>query len=268
MKNFIFLLLICFTVACQNNASTNDSNKNDSTDSEMKGAYSMTKQIGNDGTKDTLLKKEQLKIYSDRYMMYASPRATDSFGEYGIGTYSKQGDTVKEFIFYTSTAGEVRDTATLEISKLPNGYKQVIRYVDSASTFVLTEEYDKVGKEPETKLDGAWRQVKDIFINAKGDTTTNQTKTQFKVYQSGYFIWANPNKDPASNNFYSAYGYGTYKMLNDKKTQETNINSTFYSQLVGKPVDIDLVFNGDDRYAQTIHGPNGEKSVEIYERLK
>ena len=158
----------------------------------------MTKQMGNDGTKDTLLKKEQLKIYSDRYMMYASPRATDSFGEYGIGTYSQQGDTVKEFIFYTSTAGEVRDTATLEISKLPNGYKQVIRYVDSASTFILTEEYDKVGKEPETKLDGAWRQVKDIFINAKGDTTTNQTKTQFKVYQSGYFIWANPNKDPAS----------------------------------------------------------------------
>jgi hypothetical protein len=268
MKNFIFLLLICFTIACQNNSTTNDSNKSDSTDSEMKGAYSMTKQMGNDGTKDTLLKKEQLKIYSDRYMMYASPRATDSFGEYGIGTYTRNGDTVKEYIFYTSTAGEVRDTATLEISKLPNGYRQVIRYVDSASTFILTEEYDRVGKEPETKLDGAWRQIRDIYIDGKGDTTRNQTKTQFKVYQSGYFIWANPNKDPASNNFYSAYGYGTYKMLDDKKTQETNINSTFYSQLVGKPVDIDLEFSGGDRYSQTIHGPNGEKSVEIYERLK
>ena len=267
MKNFIFLLVICFT-ACQNNTTNNEDNGSDSTDLEMKGAYSMTKQIGNDGTKDTLLKKEQLKIYSDRYMMYASPRATDSFGEYGIATYSQAGDTVKEYIFYTSTAGEVKDTARLEISKLPNGYKQVIRYVDSTSTFILTEEYDKVGKEPKSALDGAWRQVKDIYVNGKGDTTRNITKTQFKIYESGYFIWANPNKDPASNNFYSAYGYGTFKMLNDTTTQETNINSTFYSQLVGKPVDISIKFNGNDAYAQTIRSSNGDKSVELYERLK
>ena len=269
MKNFIFLLAICFFFACQDSSDANSSkNTADSTQANMKGAYSMTKQVGNDGTKDTLLKKEQLKIYSDHYMMYASPRATDSFGEYGIATYSEEGDKVKEYIFYTSTAGEVKDTALLEISKLPAGYKQVIKYVDSNGTFTLTEDYDKVGKEPTTKLDGAWKQTKDIFIDKKGDTTRNTTKTQFKIYEAGYFIWANPNKDPSSNNFYSAYGYGTYKMLNDTTTQETNINSTFYSQLVGKPVDIKIQFEGSDKYKQTIGGPNGEKSVEIYERLK
>jgi hypothetical protein len=269
MKNFIFLLVICFTISCQQSSDSNSANStDDSSNIHMKGAYSMTKQIGNDGTKDTLLKKEQLKIYSDRYMMYASPRATDSFGEYGIATYSEEGNKVKEYIFYTSTAGEVKDTALLEISKLPAGYKQVIKYVDSNGTFILTEEYDKVGKEPATKLDGAWRQTKDIFVDKKGDTTRNITKTQFKIYESGYFIWANPNKDPASNNFYSAYGYGTYKMLNDTTSQETNINSTFYSQLVGKPVDITINFDGNDKYKQTIYGPNGEKSVELYQRLK
>ena len=269
MKNFIFLLVISFTISCQDSSDSNSANNtSDSTKAHMKGAYSMTKQIGNDGTKDTLLKKEQLKIYSDHYMMYASPRATDSFGEYGIATYSEEGDKVKEYIFYTSTAGEVKDTATLEISKLPAGYKQVIKYVDSNGTFTLTEEYDKVGKEPSTKLDGAWKQTKDIFVDRKGDTTRNTTKTQFKIYESGYFIWANPNKDPSSNNFYSAYGYGTYKMLNDTTSQETNINSTFYTQLVGKPVDIAIVFDGGDKYKQTILGPNGEKSVELYERLK
>jgi hypothetical protein len=268
MKNFIFLLVICF-IACQDSSDSNTANNtNDSSKVNMKGAYSMTKQIGNDGTKDTLLKKEQLKIYSDHYMMYASPRATDSFGEYGIATYSEEGDKVKEYIFYTSTAGEVKDTAVLEITKLPNGYKQVIKYVDSNGTFTLTEEYDKVGKEPSTKLDGAWRQTRDIFVDKKGDTTRNTTKTQFKIYEAGYFIWANPNKDPASNNFYSAYGYGTYKMLNDTTSQETNINSTFYSQLVGKPVDITIAFDGNDKYKQTIYGPNGEKSVELYQRLK
>ena len=269
MKNFIFLLVICF-IACQDSSDSTsaDNNNNDSTANDMKGAYSMTKQIGNDGTKDTLLKKEQLKIYSDHFMMYASPRATDSFGEYGIATYSHDGNRIRENIFYTSTAGEVRDTAMLEISKLPNGYKQVIRYVDSSGTFVITEEYDKVGKEPATKLDGAWKQTRDIYINKKGDTTRNTTKTQFKIYEAGYFIWANPNKDPASNNFYSAYGYGTYKLLNDTTTQETNINSTFYSQLVGKPVDIKIEFDGKDKYKQTIGDPKGERSVELYERLK
>src|ERR687890_643620 len=141
MKNFIFLVIIYVTTSCQNTSNTNNAggDNRDSSDMEMKGAYSMIKQVGNDGTKDTLLKKEQLKIYSDRYMMYASPRATDSFGEYGIATYSVKGDKVKEYVFYTSTAGEVRDTALLEISKLPNGYRQVIRYVDSNSTFILTE---------------------------------------------------------------------------------------------------------------------------------
>src|SRR6478672_4803123 len=169
MKNFIFLLFICFTIACRDTSdSTAASNTNDSTNVNMKGAYSMTKQIGNDGTKDTLLKKEQLKIYSDHYMMYASPRATDSFGEYGIATYSEEDNKVKEYIFYTSTAGEVKDTALLEISKLPAGYRQVIKYVDSNGTFTLTEDYDKVGKQPKTKLDGAWKQVKNIFIGKKG----------------------------------------------------------------------------------------------------
>lgn len=268
MKYIILLLAISFAVACQDGTADNSDNSNDSTTFKIRGAYSMTKQIGNDGSGDTVLKKEQLKIYSDKFMMYASPRATDSFGEYGIAVYRQLNDTVKEYIFYTSSEGEVRDTALLEVSKLDNGYRQIIRYNDSASTFVLTEEYDKVGKEPSTALDGAWRQTKDIFIDKNGDTTRNIRKTQFKIYESGYFIWANPNKDPSSNNFYSAYGYGTFKMLNDKKTQETNINSTFYTQLVGKPVDIDIEMLGPDSYKQTINGPQGEKSVEIYERLK
>lgn len=268
MKYLIFLLIIIVGSACQDGSGNGDGENKKDTDFDIKGAYSMTKQIGNDGTKDTLLKKEQLKIYSDRFMMYASPRATDSFGEYGIATYKQDADKVMEYIFYTSSEGEVRDTAELEITTLPNGYKQVIRYQDSNSVFILTEEYDKVGKEPNSPLDGAWTQMRDIFIDAKGDTTRNVKKTQFKIYESGYFIWANPNKDPASNNFYSAYGYGTFKMINNKKSQETNINSTFYSQLVGKPVDIELEFTGSDKYKQTILGPKGEKSVELYDRLK
>ena len=268
MKYIILLLATSFAMACQDGDENNSDRSSSNADFDIRGAYSMIRQIGNDGTGDTVLKKEQLKIYTDRFMMYASPRATDSFGEYGIALYRQSMDTVKEFIFYTSSEGEVRDTAILEVTKLPNGFRQIIRYNDSASTFVLTEEYDKVGKEPASPLDGAWRQIKDIFIDKNGDTTRNTRKTQFKMYEAGYFIWANPNKDPSSNNFYSAYGYGTFKMLNKNKSQETNINSTFYTQLVGRPVDIDIEMLGKDGYKQTINGPQGEKSVEIYERLK
>jgi hypothetical protein len=268
MKYSIFLLVICFGTACQNNSSKNGDSSGDSTEFQLQGAYSMIKQVGNDGTKDTLLKKEQLKIYSDQYMMYASPRATDSFGEYGIALYKRRGNEVSEYIFYTSSAGEVRDTALLEITKLPNGYRQAITYHDSSSTFTITEDYDRVGKEPRTALDGAWRQVKNIQIDDKGDTTSSSVVNQFKVYESGYFIWANPTRDPSSNNFRSIYGYGTYKWLNNKETEEVNISSTFSSLLVGKPVKIDIEFDGTDKYKQTIMGPKGEKSVEVYDRLK
>jgi hypothetical protein len=267
MKNLLLMLVSCIGIACQQGSGGNNSD-DDIPDYEIRGAYSMIRQVGNNGLQDTLLKKEQLKIFSDRYMMYASPRATDSFGEYGIATYDVKGDTVVENIFYTSVDGQVSDTARLGITNMPNGYRQVIKYVDSTSTFILTEDYDKVGNEPHTPLDGAWKQTKDIFIDPKGDTTRNTTKTQFKIYESGYFIWANPNKDPASNNFYSAYGYGTFKMLDSNKSEETNINSTFYSSLVGKPVPIELEFMNKDRYKQTIVGPDGERSIEIYERLK
>jgi hypothetical protein len=269
MKNMIILLVLTTALSCQDGTGNSDnSNSDDSTDFDIRGAHSMIKQVGNDGTKDTLLKKEQLKIFSDKFMMYASPRATDSFGEYGIAIYRQNRDTVKEFIFYTSSEGEVRDTALLFITKLPNGYRQVINYQDTSGTFRLTEDYDRVGKEPKSPLDGAWTQQRDILIGKNGDTSRNIKKTQFKIYESGYFIWANPIKDPSSNNFVSTYGYGTFKMLNDKKSQETNINSTFYSSLVGRPVDIDIEMNGPDKYTQTIVGTNGEKSVEVYERLK
>jgi len=269
MKYIVLLLAICIAMACQDGSGgSNGNSSNNDSDLSIRGAYSMTKQIGNDGSGDTILKKEQLKIYSDKFMMYAAPRATDSFGEYGIAIYRQNRDTVMEYIFYTSSEGEVRDTALLEVSKLPTGYRQIIRYRDTAGTFVLTEDYDKVGKEPPSPLDGAWSQVRDIYIDGKGDTTRNIKKTQFKIYEAGYFIWANPNKDPSSNNFYSAYGYGTFKMVNNRKSQETNINSTFYSQLVGRPVDIDIEMTGKDMYKQTINQEQGGKSVEIYERLK
>ena len=123
------------------------------------------------------------------------------------------------------------------------------------------------GKDKATPLAGAWKQVKNIGISKDGDTVINKVVTQFKVYQSGYFIWANPTEDPASHNFVTAYGYGTFKKKGDDRIVETNINST-YQDLVGRPVDIEIEIMGPDSYKQTIRSDNGYRSVEVYDRMK
>lgn len=233
----------------------------------MVGAWQMTKQTASDGAKDTVLKLEQLKLFSDRYMMYASPRSSDSFGVYGIARYRVVGDKVVENIFYTSAGGEVRDSAILTITMHNKGYRQVIDYSDEHGKFMLTEDYKKVGKNNQTPLDGTWTQVNNINISETGDTIHNKVVTQFKMYQSGYFIWANPSKDLVSDNFVTAYGYGTFKMRGNNRCIETNTNST-YRNLVGIPVDIDIEILGPDSYKQTIAIGNGIRSVEVYERLK
>lgn len=233
----------------------------------MIGAWRMTQQSAVDDTRDTVLKQEQLKLYTDRYMMYASPRDADSFGVYGIARYRVVGDKVVENIFYTSSGGEVRDSAILTITMQRNGYRQVIDYSDEDGKFLLIEDYKRVGKDRPTPLDGAWTQIKNINVDGAGDTIHNKVVTQFKMYQSGYFIWTNPSKDPASDNFVTAYGYGTFRMKGNNRCTETNINST-YGSLVGKPVDIDIEILGPDSYKQTIAIGDGVRSVEVYERLK
>lgn len=233
----------------------------------MVGVYRMKKQVANDGKKDTLLKNEQLKIYTEKYMMYASPHSTDSFGEYGIATYNVLGDSVRENMFYTSSTGALKDTAILKINKSGDGYTQVIDYSDKNGKLMLTEEYSNVGQSIQSPLDGAWKQVRNITLSVKGDTLRDTAVTQFKVYLSGHFIWANPSKDPASNNFKAAYGYGTFRLDSANKMEETNINST-YKELVGHPVGIEFEKKGNDSYQQTIRTASGDKGIEVYERLK
>src|SRR6476620_810312 len=78
--------------------------------SSMKGAYSLTMQMVNDGNKDSVMQIQQLKIYTDKYMIYAHPLPGDSLADYGIGTYKLENGKVLEYVFYTSTGGSHNDT--------------------------------------------------------------------------------------------------------------------------------------------------------------
>ena len=234
----------------------------------MLGAYQMTSQVLNDGTKDSILDRKQLKIYTDKYMMYASPNITDSFANFGIGKYEIDNGKVIEYRFYSAEEGEKMDTFKLDIEKTYNGYKQVINDITiQGKKYKLTETYESYSTDQKSPLDGAWRQVKNIYFPRNGDSSVNNNPLEYKAFQSGYFIWAITVKD-STNKKTSVFGYGPFQTINPDRIRETVANSTFVSGVVGRKYDVDLKFNGNDSYQQTLTFANGDKSTEVYERLK
>ncbi len=235
----------------------------------MQGAYAMYNQVVNDGTKDSVIGKEQMKIYTGRHIMYAQRRAEDSLANYGIGTYQVENGKVMEYMFYTASGGPHNDTFELQINKTADGYSQIINLPEeSGRQFVLTEDYKAVGKNVSSPLDGAWKQTRNVYISNQGDTILNNTPIQFKVFQSGHFIWANTSLDSATQNPVSFFGYGTFEMKGNNQATEVNTNSSYATALVGIPVKLDLKFEGKDLYQQTIVYPDGSKAIEYYERLE
>jgi hypothetical protein len=251
---FISMLLI---VSCKNQ-----------TNVDMVGAYSLNTQVLNDGSKDSVIDRKQLKIYTNGYFMYASPNVTDSFANFGIGKYIVRGDKLHEYRFYTAEAGDKQDSFTVTINDNSDGYQQVIDAIHiSGKDYKLTESYESVSTEAKSPLDGAWKQVRNIYINKNGDSSVNNNPLEYKVFQSGYFIWAITVQDSTKRRT-SVFGYGPFEMIGNNKMKETVANTTFVSGLLGKTYEVDLEFPSADMYRQTITFANGDKSVEVYERLK
>jgi hypothetical protein len=234
---------------------------------EMTGAYQLISETINDGTTDSVIERNQLKIYTSDHMMYAAPNATDSFANFGIAKYEVKNGKVYEYRFFTAAEGEKLDTFVLNIEKTYNGYKQIINSNIGGKPYKLTEEYVSKGTDQKSPLDGSWKQVRNIYINSKGDSSINNNPLEYKTIQSGYFIWAITVKD-STNRKTSVFGYGPFQMLNSKKMRESVANSTFVTGFVGKKYDVDIEMNGNDTYKQTITFANGDKSTEVYERLK
>ena len=237
----------------------------------MAGAYSMYRQVINDGSKDSTLDRNQLKIYTDKHIMYASSSEADSLANYGVGTYEVKDGKIYEYIIYRASEGtisEERDTAILSIEPSSTGYMQVIEQIEVLGmNYKLTEQYDNVSKPVTSPLDGAWKQTVNYYIDNTGDTTTVSNPVQFKMFQSGYFIWGQTYKD-STNKSVPVFGYGTFEMDGKNKCRETTLNSTFRTALMGRTSELLLEFNGKDGYKQTIEFRTGQKSIEVYERMK
>lgn len=263
------LLCILFLAGICTHAQDSTKPQNNNNSLRMKGAYSMLRQTANDGTKDSMMNSEQFKIYTDRYMIYVHPKAGDTLAEYGIGMYEVKNGRVIEYVFHTSEEGARKDTFELSIFKIGNGYKQTIRLPETdGRRWTLVEDYINVGKDTATPLDGAWKQTRVTAVAPNGKRTTNNNPTQFKVYESGHFIWVNSSVHPTSKKTMSYYGYGSFAMNGNKKSTEINTSSTFRSDLIGVPVSVQLEFTGKDGYRQTIAYPDGSKMIEEYQKLK
>src|ERR1051326_3316896 len=165
MKKIILLFCPIFIICC---------NRQSNYVPDIVGTYSMISQTINNGNRDSSVSRKQLKIFTDKYVMFASNTISDSTAVYGIGTYRAERGKVIENIFYTSTYGDRKDTFELKIDTTASGYKQVIdRITMSGKTYKLTEEYKKIGTSVNTPLNGAWKKVKNIYIHAKGDSSVN-----------------------------------------------------------------------------------------------
>jgi hypothetical protein len=234
---------------------------------QMKGAYLLVSQTLSDGTKDSVIQRKQMKIYTDDHVMYAAMRLPDSLASFGIGTYDIEDGNVTEHFFYTSANGPRKDTFNLIIEKTDKGYRQIIENLRSQGrTLKLTEEYESVGKNDSSFLDGAWKQVRNIYISPKGDSSVIPGITQFKVYQSGNFIWASNYTDTA-NKTRTFFGYGDFKMAGDNASTEVNRLST-YPPIIDSTFNIQLEKIGDESYQQIIVNRDSSKADEVYLRLR
>jgi len=238
---------------------------------DMQGVYKMNSQHYKSAKLDTTVTGlEQLKIFGDGFVMFANVNPADSASSFGIGTYTAGKDTVTEVIHYNGSSAGGDDTVRtykLVIEKSDKGYKQVIPEIGSGDNkFMLTEEYSTVGTTTTSALDGAWKEVKRMWINGKDTTMPKENEiTQYKVYHGGYCMWGNVWKDSA-NKSSAGIGFGKFTMTgNDVK--ESMISST-YAAVRGKEFNITIALNGKDGFTQTTKNEDGSVNIEVYERVK
>lgn len=234
----------------------------------MPGAYKMLYQSWSSGTADsTYWNIKQLKIYTGDFMMYANVNPADSVSGFGIATYTIKDNTLVENVLYNAADTSYNDSPasfTLLIEKTKKGFKQVIPEMNNGDQKIkLTEEYETVSKSVKTPLDGSWKQTRSY--NIKGNEVTDNKVTQYKTYYAGHFMFGHTYKDDM-NKTHTGIGFGSFSMKGNKVKE--NIEASTYYQIRGKTVELEIELMGNDQYKQTITNVNGEKAVEIYERMK
>lgn len=257
-KQIFYLLFVVFSC---NSCSVKQNGR-------MQGAYNMLSESFKGISLDTTYtNRTQLKIYADDYMMYLRINKETGVSAMGIGTYKFDSGKLKENIFYSAAGdmeipGSTIDSA--EIKTTDKGYEQVIPQIMSYKGLLrVTEEYEAVGKQSTSPLDGAWKNTAHYAIHV--NDTTKLNGTLYTIYYSGYWASGGMTVDSVERR-QTQIAYGPFEMDGSNKIKQTILTATS-TDLEGKVLEYDLEMNGVDKYRQTIT-IGGIKYVEEYERLK
>lgn len=258
LKQIFYLLFVAFSL---NSCGVKENGR-------MQGAYNMLSESFKGISVDTTYtNRTQFKIYANDYVIYLRINKETGVSAMGIGTYKFDSGKVKENIFY-STAGDMEipgstiDSA--EIKTTHKGYEQVIPQIMSYKGLLrVIEEYEAVGKQSTSPLDGAWKNTAHYVV--KGNDTTKLNGTLYKIYYSGYWASGGMAVDSVERR-QTQIAYGPFEMYGTNKIKETVTTAT-NTTLMGKVMGFDLEMKGADAFIQT-STIGRVKYVEEYERLK
>jgi hypothetical protein len=231
------------------------------------GVLKLDKQVVSGGKKDTVIAKEQMKIYTDHNYMYAGV-APDSSVTFGLGSYELDSDsTIVEHNIYNNRALDSAQIVVVTVKKTGNGRTEIIpdfgRY--KSVTYKMSEEYIKLPVTGASNLDGTWELDKVFWV--KGKDTLRQHETQFKVFWRGHFMFIHHYPINALGTDYkNGFGYGTFSLKNNTLNEEDKMSS--HSVLLNRKFVIKITFNGKDKYSQVTEDPKTkEQTTEVYKRL-
>jgi hypothetical protein len=233
------------------------------------GVFKLEKQMVSGGGKDTIYDRNQFKIYTDHFFMYAG-MAPDSSVGFGAGSYMLDtGNRLIERNIYSSQYLDSSKSFNVVItSRSDSGYTQVIPdlAVINGVNYKLTEVYSKLPSTDTSSMDGLWKLYKTYWV--KGKDTTTQNETQLKIFWGGHFMFVHRYPlDQAATNFKNGFGYGTFTFKRDTLSELDLMSS--HSILVGHKYSIKITFNGKDEYQQVIDDPAAnERTIEIYRRVQ
>jgi hypothetical protein len=233
------------------------------------GIYRLDKQMASGGGKDTVYKRTQMKIYTDKYFMWAGVAADSSVG-FGTGSYHLDtGNKIIESNIYSSGYLDSSKTFNLTVTRKDSGYTQVIPdlAVVNGKKWSLTENYSRVAGSDTSVLDGLWKLDKNYWV--KGKDTTKGNESQFKIFEGGHFMFVHryPLTQGGQSTFKNGFGYGTFSFKRDTLTEEEEWSS--HSALVGHRFSIKITMKGRDEYSQVIDDQKaGIQTTETYKRVQ
>ncbi|MBX2945491.1 MAG: hypothetical protein KF725_06635 [Cyclobacteriaceae bacterium] len=204
---------------------------------------------------------ECIKIYSEKYFMFALYDKEGKFIKAGGGNYSTDKKNYTEVLdFYTTDSTKVRQPVTYSYS-LKKGELTIEAPMHG---MVLKETWRKVDVVA-LPLSGAWRfgaRVDDNGVagERRGGISPRQT---IKILSGNHFQWAAFNYETKQ---FMGTGGGTYKLEDGKYTETISFFSRDNSR-AGMSLTFDCRLEGTDWYHKG-KGTTGNPVSEVWERIK